>query len=246
MRQAETSWLSESYRSPCSLSTIKTTARGGFRAVGWNSVFRTTAKTTAAAAAAQKWGALIARVPNIRLPSTSPPYRGETEREKGKRRKRGRKSAATLRVQSSRDTRIHTRHTHAHIRTYTPPALLFIPRNSRKEKADSIEPPTCTKGGPTYNFPPIRGCRPPATGCTHIRIQSSRAPRTPRSFSFFISLSLPPSLSLPFFLSLSFFSLSFCLSPPYPSPPAVANSMTLYSLFYLFLLARERNARAVL
>lgn len=130
-------------------------------------------------------------------------------------------------------TRVRTRHTHAYVRTHTPAALLFIPRNSRKEKADSIELPTCTKEGPTHNFPPIRGCRPPATGCTHIRIQSSRG--TAKHTALSRSLSL--------FLSLSF-SLAYhprALSPPAPrcTLPSCARSRILrlsYSLSYLFFL----------
>lgn len=49
-------------------------------------------------------------------------------------------SPLQLRVQSSRD-----KHTRANTYTNTTPAHLFIPRNSRKVKADSIEPPTCTR-----------------------------------------------------------------------------------------------------
>lgn len=49
-------------------------------------------------------------------------------------------SPLQLRVQSSRD-----RHTRAYIYTYHRPSYLYLPRNSRKVKSDSIEPPTCTR-----------------------------------------------------------------------------------------------------
>lgn len=86
-------------------------------------------------------------------------------------------------------TRTHTR-ARTHTYTHTHRALLFIPRNSRKVKADSIEP--CTKEDLAIIFPRFVGCRPPATGCTHIRIQSSRVYRELRfpSLSLFL---LPPS-----------------------------------------------------
>lgn len=127
-------------------------------------------------------------------------------------------------------SRVAQQHTYIHTRTHVySRALLFIPRNSRKEKADSIEPPTCTKEDLPIIFPRFVGCRPPATGCTHIRIQSSRVHRELRS----------PSLSLFLFLPRLFASPLF-----YSSPRACererASSSTLRSLFLSF--SPKRNA----
>jgi len=90
-------------------------------------------------------------------------------------------------------------HIRANTYAHTEPFYLYREIPGRRRQ-DSIKPPTCTKEDLPIILPRFVGCRPPATGCTHIRIQSSRIQhRELCSLLLFLYFSfLPRPLANPF------------------------------------------------